>query len=247
MKNNTLTLLALSLSLILASCSSKSSVNGTVAVKMAGSTASGSTTSSGRLATDPSGRTQGVIVLTSVKMNFRDIKFEVDDNHKKSSTDTTYEDVKLKGPFLFELLSANTFALQTISSVSVPNGNYKDIKFKFAKVISNDAMNGKSISISGTINGAAFEFWSDTPESLKINFIDKTKNVIINNNDVGLTIKMGLDQMLKLIQGAIITGLTDKNNNGKIDIDPNNSDGYNDLYVAIKNALKSDSRLDDGK
>ena len=245
MKQITLALVALSL--VLASCSSKSSVNGTVAVKMAATTASGGTTSGGRMATDPSGRTQGVIVLTSVKMNFRDIKFEVDEDHKKSKADSTYEDVKLKGPFLFELLSANTFVLQTISSISVPNGNYKEIKFKFAKVVSNDAMNGKSISISGTINGKAFEFWSNTQESLEIDFSDKAKNVIVNNNDLAVTIKMGLDKMLVLLQNAINSGLSDKDNDGKIEIDPLDSDGNLNLHGAIKNALKEESRLEDGK
>ena len=244
MKQITLALVALSL--VLASCSSKSSVNGTVAVKMAATTASGSTTSGGRMATDPSGRTQGVIVLTSVKVNFRDIKFDVDDNHKKSAADSTYEDVKLKGPFLFELLSANTFVLQTISSVSV-NGNYGEIKFKFAKVVSNDAMNGKSISISGTINGKAFEFWSNTQESLEIDFSDKAKNVIVNNNDLAVTIKMGLDKMLVLLQNAINSGLSDKDNDGKIEIDPLDSDGNLNLHGAIKNALKEESKLEDGK
>ncbi len=245
MKQITLALVALSL--VLASCSSKSSVNGTVAVKMAASTASGSTTSGGRMATDPSGRTQGVIVLTSVKMNFRDIKFEVDEDHKKSKADSTYEDIKLKGPFLFELLSANTFVLQTISSISVPNGNYKEIKFKFAKVVSNDAMNGKSILISGTVNGKAFEFWSNTQESLEIDFSDKAKNVIVNNNDLAITIKMGLDKMLVLLQNAINSGLSDKDNDGKIEIDPLDSDGNLNLHGAIKSALKEESRLEDGK
>ena len=245
MKQITLSLLALGM--VLASCSSKSSVNGNVTMKMAASTASGSTTSNGRLATT-SGRSQGVVVLTSVKMNFRDVKFEVDSDHKKSSTDSTYEDVKLKGPFLFELLSANTFVLQTISSLSVPNGNYEEVKFKFAKVVSSDAMNGKSISISGTINGKAFEFWSDTPESLKIDFTDKESNVIVNNNDLSIAIKMGLDQMLILIQNAINSGLlVDKNNNGKIEIDPLDTDGNFNLHGSIKNALKAGSRLENGK
>lgn len=242
-----ITILLVALSLVLASCNSKSSVNGNVTVKMAAATASGSTTSGGRLATDPSARTQGVVILTSVKMNFRDIKFEVDEDYKKSSVDTTYENVKLKGPFLFELLSANTFVLQTISSVSVPNGNYEEIKFKFAKVVSNDAMNGKSISISGTIDGKPFEFWSDTQESLKIDFSDKGTNVIVNSNDFGITIKMGLDQMLVLLQNAIASGLIDKNNNGKIEIDPLDSDGNSNLHGAIKNALKAQSRLENAK
>ena len=186
-------------------------------------------------------------MLTSVKMNFRDIKLEVDEDHKKSNSDSTYEDVKLKGPFLFELLSANTFVLQTISSLSVPNGNYEEMKFKFAKVVSNDDMNGKSISISGTINGKGFEFWSDTPQSIKIDFSDKDSNIIVNNDDVSVTIKMGLDQILALLQNAIANGLVDTNNNGKFEIDPLNTDGNFNLHGAIKIALMSESRLEKGK
>ena len=245
MKQITISILALSLAL--ASCSSKSSVNGNVTVKVAAGTTSGSTTSGGRLATSSAGRTQAVIVLTSVKMNFRDIKLEVDEDHKKSNSDSTYEDVKLKGPFLFELLSANTFVLQTISSLSVPNGNYEEMKFKFAKVVSNDDMNGKSISISGTINGKGFEFWSDTPQSIKIDFSDKDSNIIVNNDDVSVTIKMGLDQILALLQNAIANGLVDTNNNGKFEIDPLNTDGNFNLHGAIKIALMSESRLEKGK
>ncbi len=244
MKQITFALLAISL--VLTSCSTKSSVNGTVALKMSAATITGKT-SAGRLATSPSGRTQATVSLTSVKVNFGDIKFEVDDDHRKSATDSVYEDTKLKGPFLVDLLSASAFIDQTIASISIPNGNYKEVEFKFAKVISSDAMNGKSISISGIADGKAFEFWSDTTEELKIDFSDKTKNVIISNNDLSLAIKLHLDQLLTLIQNAITTGLTDTNNNGKIDIDPKNSDGYGDLYSAIKKALENETKLDDGK
>ena len=245
MKKITLVLLVFSVALI--SCNKNASINGNVALKISASTATGKTSVGGRLATSSSGRTQSVVSLTSVKVNFGEIKFEVDEDHRKSPADSVYEDVKLKGPFLVDLLSANAFIDRTITSLSIPNGNYKEIEFKFAKVNSTDAMNGKSISISGTIDGKAFEFWSDTTEELKIDFRDKNKNVIISNNDLSLAIKMHLDQLLALIQNAVSAGLTDKNNNGKIEIDPKNSDGNKDLHDLIKHALENETELEDGK
>jgi hypothetical protein len=70
------------------------------------------------------------VVLTSFKINIKEIEFDMDDDF--SSGDGFYgddDDIELRGPFELNLLNGTT----EITSLNIPNGIYEEVEFKMAK------------------------------------------------------------------------------------------------------------------
>jgi hypothetical protein len=110
------------------------------------------------------------VVLTSFKINIKEIEFDMDDDF--SSGDGFYgddDDIELRGPFELNLLNGTT----EITSLNIPNGIYEEVEFKMAKNrTTGSAMYNKSIEISGNINGTPFVFWHDVEEDFEIDYED---------------------------------------------------------------------------
>lgn len=238
MKNLKFLVLALFAGMVMGGCSNNADpgASSAVSLTMSASTANGLKTINGRMATD--GRVSATtITLTGVTVNLREIEFEYDgqDEHfKKDSSFRDENETKLKGPFIVDLMNADGFVEQTITSVSVPNAKYEKVKFKLApSTVLSASMSGKSISIKGKIGDKPFEFWHNANAKFGAKFNDSTA-FAASGAAAKLAIHLEMDRILSAANGGVdLSTALDGNNDGTITIDPMNTDGNKNLADAI--------------
>lgn len=193
------------------------------------------------------------VVLDAFKINIREIEFEYDmeieteNDAEEEALERMYEDVKLKGPFEIDLLSAEGAALdQLITSTSIPNGNFEEIEFKLHKNENpQDAMYGRSVYASGTINGTPFVFWHNTDEEFEIDFEDVNRDIQLTGRSLQLIINFNLGRLFNPAMGVDVSRAIDRNENGIIEIDPNDTDGNGWLADLLKDELEDATDLVD--
>lgn len=189
---------------------------------------------------------QSKVVVTDFKINIKEVEFEFDKADPRSSTEIEIKDIKLKTPFELDLLNGNTSITTLLNSIELPNATYEEVEFKMHKAVSGP-MTGKSIVMSGTINGKPFEFWHDTDEEFEIDFTDGNKDFVVNGADQKLTIAFNLNTLLTAVTGVDLTVARDGNGNGVIEINPNDNDGNKDLAHLIKKEIEEATDLLDDK
>lgn len=202
--------------------------------------------------TNEGGRIASSVVLESFVVNIREIEMEFDDPESDTEVEDealehVYEDVKLKGPFVIDLLTQDGMAtIQQLTSTSVPNAVYEEIEFKLHKNDEVDnAMQGKSVWAKGTINDTPFIFWHNTDEEFEIDFEDAAENLALNGQAVDVVINFNLGLLFDSVQGIDLSGAVDGNGNGVIEIDPLGTDGNGKLAHDIKVALEDITDLVD--
>lgn len=227
------------LALVISSCTNDSASEGNVTLKASAVSTAAKTSLTAR--TDAS-----TVVFTDFKINIGNIEFEIDMEDAMYSKDPKYDDVKLNGPFLLDLLDPNLTLSPFITSVNVPNARYEEIEFKFEKSTLVGEMNGKTYLIKGTINGKPFIIWSDEDAELELDFEDQNKDFIINSNDLSLNIKIHLDALMTKLTTLANQGLLlDTDGDGVIEISTGDDDSHNDIGDFIKNLLENETDLDD--
>lgn len=221
--------------------------NTTVTMVAKSSVSSSSTSSTG-------GRIASGVVLESFTVNIREIELEYEEPESESeveiedeSLENVYEDVSLEGPFVIDLLTQDGMAtIQQLTSTSVPNAVYEEIEFKLHKNDQADnAMYGKSVHATGTINGTPFTFWHNTDEEFEIDFEDAAENLTLNGQSTSVLINFNLGLLFDSVNGIDLSGAQDGNGNGIIEIDPLGTDGNAALAHAIKDALEDATDLID--
>jgi hypothetical protein len=228
--------------IMVSSCtnSTDSSTSGTVVLKASAVSTTGKTSLTAKTSA------ASTVVITDFKINIGSIKFETDNEDEMHSTDPEHSDIKLNGPFLLDLLDADKTLSQIITSVTIPNAKYEEIKFKFIPSTAIGDMNGKSYLIKGTVDGKPFEVWSAKVVELEIDFSDPTKDFTVNGNDLTLNIKIQLDALLVKITDLAKQGLlVDTDGDGVIEISTNDDDAHHDLGELIRDLLENETHLDD--
>lgn len=192
------------------------------------------------------------VVLDEFKINIRKIEFEYEEPELESDAEeeaweNVYEDVKLKGPFEVNLLSESGASLsQLLTSTSIPNGNFEEIEFSLHK--NEDpasALYGKSAYASGSINGTPFVFWHNTDEEFEIDFEDVNRNIELRGQPLEVIINFNLGLLFDTVNGIDISGATDGNGDGIIEISPKDEDGNNELADILKDAIEDATDLID--
>lgn len=231
MKNvkNVLTLLMISGMLtFLISCSDDDAgkVKGVVSVSV-----SSVQTSTGRIGA----RTNAaVVVITDFQISIRDVVF-------KSDGDST--DVAFTGPYALDLLDETGALSQSIGDAEIPFGIYEELRFKLHKtedVATTHPLFDRSIFIMGTIDGIPFEMWHDTSENLDIG---KATGVVVDENGVSLVVTFSIDQFLSSETAIDLSLAIDENQDGLIEINPNDDDGNKDIADALKDNIKAAADL----
>jgi hypothetical protein len=230
-------------SAVLAGCNNDDpAANGTVNLKMNATSPTGSTIN---------GRMQATTVISDFKVSIREIEFEYDEADSHFDTDSSFnDDVKLKGPFVLNVMEQNAFVEQLITTANLPNARYEEVEFKLHKNTDAGEMNGKSILITGTIDGTPFIFWHDTDEEFEIDFANAETDVVVNGNTATFAINFQLDRLFSTVKGGANLGsATDGDGDGVIEINPGSTDndGNTDLAHAIKNLLEDAADLIDDK
>jgi hypothetical protein len=194
------------------------------------------------------------IVLESFKIIIKEIEFELDDDDKEMYDDDYYSDIELSGPFELNLLDNGSGLEEILATVTLPEAEYDEVEFEIEK--GNDPssdMYGKSVRITGTINGVPFDFWTDESEDIELEFEGSNKLTVDGVREAIITLYFDLSSVFNYT--AIVTYLgeiADNDDDGLIEINPMSDDGYVDFeddiwekFVDSLKALEDDNDDDD--
>lgn len=236
-------LLVLTLALILSSSCSNDETDSSVG-KLNISAKSSFTNLTGK--SSSANKMAGDIVIDDFRMNISKFELEIDledDNYEDDQNELwdddgfyDYEDeIELMGPFELNLMSGQISFL----NVDVPVGNYDELEFKFdVSTNSTSDLFGKSVLIQGTIDSTPFIFWHNFDDEVEVDFEDAQFDISVTQNAQGIIIDFDLGQILDSVNGVDLTLATDGNQDGTIEISPEDSDGNNELAEALRNKIK---------
>ncbi len=176
------------------------------------------------------------VIFTDFKISIRDVVFKNDDD-PNSNLDT--DEIQFRGPYQVDLLDDSDALTQTIGTAFVPDGIYKELRFKFHKDEDLPAENDlfdKSIYMEGTIDGTPFVFWHDTSENLDVG---RDTGVQVTNGTVNFTVTFDISQFLNSFNQIDLSTATDNNQDGLIEIYPNDEDGNQDIADQLKENIKT--------
>ena len=180
------------------------------------------------------------VTISEFKINIKEIELEFDDDYNEIDTDgfiDSDDEIELEGPFELDLLSGTS----NIASLEIPEANYEEIEFEFDKNTDESSeMFNKTVKIHGTIENIPFIFWHDFEEEIEVDFENEVNDITISANLIDIVINFNLDTILNQVD---LTSALDGDNNGIIEISPEDPDGNNELADLIKEALKNATEL----
>lgn len=183
------------------------------------------------------------VELSSFLINVKEFELEFDlddDDYDDDKYDDGFfdydDDLELKGPFELDLLKGEIAFI----NATVPVGTYEEIEFKINKgKDANSELFEKSILIKGNIDSVPFVFWHDFEEEVEVDFEDPNTNITVKNNTTELTIEFDLSLLINGIDGIDLSQAVDGNNDGVIEINPNDPDGNNAIAQQLKAKIKN--------
>ncbi len=182
----------------------------------------------------------GAVTISEFKLNIKEIELEFDDDYNEIDTDgfiDSDDEIELEGPFELDLLSGTS----NIASLEIPEANYEEIEFEFDKNTDESSeMFNKTVKIQGTIDNIHFIFWHDFEEEIEVDFENELNDITISANLIEIVINFDLGTILNQVD---MTSASDGDNNGTIEISPEDPDGNNELADLIKEALKNATEL----
>jgi len=217
------------LCLVIISCSKDSTTEGGIKLSF-----SADNTSSSRISSTKSGM-NSTVIFSDFRLSIRDVVFKNDDD---TMSNLNTGEIQFRGPYQIDLLDNTSPLSQTIGSVFVPDGHYKELRFKLHKdedLSTNDDLYDRSIYIKGTIDGTPFEFWHDTSENLDVG---RSTGVLVQDGMVNFTVNFNISQFLSSLNQIDLSEATDGDNDGLIEIYPNDNDGNQDIADALKENIK---------
>ena len=181
------------------------------------------------------------VIFTDFKISIRDVIFKNDDD-PLSNLDNPAE-IQFRGPYQIDLLDDTDALSQTIDNVIVPDGHYKELRFKLHKsrdIAETDSLFDRSIYIEGTIDGVPFVFWHDTSENFDLG---KSTGVLVKGGIVNFTVQFNISQFLGSVNQIDLGLATDNNNDGLIEISPDDVDGNQNIAEMLKENIKEAADL----
>lgn len=173
----------------------------------------------------------GGVIVTDFRVSIERVKFKLDIN-------TEPDEIYFVGPYIVDLLDGNDPLTQALGETEIPPDEYTGIRLIFHKtkdVSPAHPLYDRSIYVAGTISGTPFKMWHDTSENFDI---DPPGGITITAgsvNEITLDFKLG-----SLLSGIDLSGATDTNVNGVIEIDPDGTDSGNESYAqALKESIKN--------
>ncbi|WP_420319772.1 DUF4382 domain-containing protein [Flagellimonas sp.] len=236
MKHSVLFFIALAL--FMGSCSSDDTDDSRIRLKVAAINTGGTTAKSVSF----TGKNNENVAFTDFRISIRDVVFKNDDD-PNSSLDT--DEIQFRGPYQIDLLSGGDAITQTIGDAIVPDGTYKELRFKFHKdedLPTTDDLYDRSIYIEGTINDVPFIFWHDTSENLDVG---RSTGVQVSGGVINFTVEFNMAQFLSSLKQIDLSLAVDGNENGVIEIFPNDQDGNQEIAKDLKDNIKETADLID--
>lgn len=184
------------------------------------------------------GRTAANTTINAFWVNVTDIGFDDDDD------DDQYPN-ELRGPFTLALVTDGNINREVLGVIALPEADFDDVEFKIEKNTDTQSpIHNKSVLIKGSVDGKAFEFSHAGTRELEIDFDD---DGMLFTGKKFLNLELAFDLNLFLDDATIskIASAKDDDNDGIIEIAPNDSDGNNALASEIWNRLQLCIDLDD--
>ncbi|MBC31835.1 MAG: hypothetical protein CMH48_13455 [Muricauda sp.] len=231
-------LFAMLISLFIVGCSNDDGDDGRIRLKVSATNSNGTSAKTASF----TGKNNENVIFTDFRISIRDVVFKNDDD-PNSNLDT--DEIQFRGPYQIDLLDGGDALTQTIGDVVVPDGIYKELRFKFHKdedLPATDKLFDKSIYIEGTIDGQPFVFWHDTSENLDVG---RSTGVEVVGGMVNFTVEFDMSQFLGSLKQIDLTQATDGNENGIIEIFPNDEDGNQEIAKDLKDNIKETADLID--
>lgn len=186
------------------------------------------------------------ILIESFWVNIDEIEFDVTDEWEDKLNDSIIEAQELQGPYLINLMSTDALNGLSIGSTLIPNAAYEEVELEFDRCLdnSNQEMYNKSIYITGKINDIPFKLWYKDEVEFEISLANNA-NFVLNEQNLKLYIDFNIAQIINNLTTSNLSAATDGNNDGTIEIGPDDADGNNDLAEKIIEALEESIELDD--
>lgn len=190
------------------------------------------------------------VFVSDFRVNIREFELEIEDAEYESDNESEYDDdiwdddgyydyedeFELEGPFELDLLAGEINFL----TVDVPNGDFEELEFKFDRSTDpNSDLFGKSVLIQGTINDIPFIFWNDFEDEVEVDFEESEFDISIRSNTEGIIIEFDLSEVFDVVSGVDLSQAADGNENGTIEISPEDPDGNNSLAETIRERIKT--------
>ncbi len=180
------------------------------------------------------------VVVNTFKVNISEIEFEFwDDDDDKYQDGLTFSELELSGPFEIDLVKNGNMQLNDlVAGITLPETGFDEIEFEFeTSRIRTSELFGKSILVKGTINGKPFEYFSTIDEfEVEIEFEEPVN--LTQANGVTVIISIDLAAIFDSSRGGVdISGATDGNGNGTIEIHLNDNDGNRTLADRLDDAI----------
>jgi len=190
------------------------------------------------------------LFVSDFRVNIREFELEMEDAKYESDNESEYDDdiwdddgyydyedeYELEGPFELDLLAGEINFL----TVDVPNGDFEELEFKFDRSTDpNSDLFGKSVLIQGTINDTPFIFWNDFEDEVEVDFEEPEFDISIRSNTEGIIIEFDLSEVFDVVSGVDLSQAADGNENGTIEISPEDTDGNNALSETIREHIKT--------
>ncbi len=168
--------------------------------------------------------------IDSFLINIEDFELEGDDDDDDDREGSFVSDIELDGPFVINLIEGNSGLDAVLASVDLPEGNYEEIEFEINESEDrNSELYNKSVKVVGLIGDQHFEFWYDDELEVEIEFddnfitLEEGKAKLIN-------LQFNLNELFNKID---FSSATDGNEDGIIEISPNDEDGNRQLAIQI--------------
>jgi len=174
----------------------------------------------------------GEVVITNFSLSIRDVEF------KKDESDMDSMEVQFRGPYELDLLSNSDGLTQTLGDIDLVDGTYSVLRFKLHKSrdwAQTSKLYDRSLFLAGTIDGKNFEFWHDTSENLDI---ENSAGIIVSGNTVNVVVTFDIDLFLSSLHQIDLSTAVDEDEDGLIEINPDNDDGNGDLADQLKDNIK---------
>lgn len=187
-------------------------------------------------------KTGSNIEVNQFLLNIKEIELELDDDMDDDDdqwdNDGYFDgedEIELQGPFELNLLDGEISLLD----ITVPNGIYEELEFEFDKSEDDSSeLFGKSVLVKGTIDGTSFVFWHDFEEDVEVDFEDAQTDIIVESDQNHVEISFDLSKIINATSGVNLAEAKDGNEDGVIEISPEDNDGNNELAERLKELIK---------
>ena len=172
------------------------------------------------------------VVITDFALSIREVEFKLDESDFDSS------EVQFRGPYEVNLLLDGDALTQTIGDADVEEGTYDVLRFKLHKSkdwAQESVLYDRSIFLAGTIDGIPFEFWHDTSENFDF---ENSDGIIVSDSDVNIVVKFNIDMFLSSVHSIDLSEAIDTDEDGLIEINPDDDDGNGDIADQLKENIK---------